>query len=1068
MYSWPCRKKVSCLPLLGRPHDPVVTTYALERTRQWSVKIGCVPSKRRLGSFHKPLINGRDQTRLSENEPSDPRASGSEGDSAGGVGPSLGAGIDWAKAQGGSFSNFVRRVSRSNTDENHDEGRSLLSAGDSGSREDSGFGRDEPSAESALPDAQGGLQQEALQGGSSASTDVKGGASSRASSSMGPPALSRTSFVKNPGLSNIQTPFSSCDALIDHPWPPLAPQQLESIAEVDMSARLSSSLPETPASDALRSQLRASYGVVESPLKRHTSGGARPFADDTAKDLSSSGVQRRPGTHTEGVEEAPEAAGNLLTSMRSSRSVPSLASADLTTPRNLIEVSAWLRQHQDHAPASSSKGLLGRVPSLKSKGESLTAKTSSSSLKRPTLSGRASGSSMKGPTLSGKAEPLSTRASSVPSVVSSRGAHHSTNSSGGWDSLEEGTYEDSGEGAHRPGPNPLLKHRLGHVCLPVIDTQIMLVDSIKGCTFVNQYVVVKTLGQGAYGKVKLCLNSEDHNLYALKLVSKGDPRRRPRLTRRVQSEHIYNVSAVATGADAESDAAKEIYLLRSLCHPNIVRLIEVIDDARSTKILLVMEYVEGGPVVSTSGSQRRHLSEAIARKFFRDALQGVDYMHSMGVTHGDIKPDNLLLGADGRVRLCDFGSAQQCGSQDVMIRTVGTPAFFSPEMCDGRPYSARSADVWALGISLYIFVFGALPFQSDAIMRMYDEIRLAPLRFPRGREVSPLLAELLARMLAKDPAERMTLPQIMSHPWITHNGTAPLACLQNSSMPNAVPDQHDSLEALVAVLSPLFEERCYKGGAYLAREGQAADSLIYIEEGEADICFSMRQRPDEDLLDDEEESSEDEAQMEALQPAIAPSPHAKKGAMLASMSVPHLPTHLARGSLIADTTENYARDQEALLEMGGVQSKYIQKRCAHVRHHGLLHTMLQAAQLAAQSVTTARASSAERIVTTTRGPGQFIGEASLFEGGHGDATWKTSVRAKGKVKALLLMRSHLRHLLKQRPEAEAAVRAAMAQRKGELLKLETLERIASLLTELQQDAVMAEACSEADEGCPIR
>ena len=66
-------------------------------------------------------------------------------------------------------------------------------------------------------------------------------------------------------------------------------------------------------------------------------------------------------------------------------------------------------------------------------------------------------------------------------------------------------------------------------------------------------------------------------------------------------------------------------------------------------------------------------------------------------------------------------------------------------------------------------------------------------------------------------------------------------------------DSDNSLEALVAVLSPLFEERCYKGGAYLAREGQAADSLIYIEEGEADICFSMRQRADEDLLDDEEE-----------------------------------------------------------------------------------------------------------------------------------------------------------------------------------------------------------------------
>ena len=137
-------------------------------------------------------------------------------------------------------------------------------------------------------------------------------------------------------------------------------------------------------------------------------------------------MQRRPGTHTEGGEEAPEAAGSLLQSMRSSRSVPSLAAADLTTPRNLIEVSAWLRQHQD-APASAGRGLLGRVPSLKGKGESLTAKASSSSLKRPTLSGRASGSSMKGPTLSGKGESLSTRASSVPSVASSKGAHHSIN-----------------------------------------------------------------------------------------------------------------------------------------------------------------------------------------------------------------------------------------------------------------------------------------------------------------------------------------------------------------------------------------------------------------------------------------------------------------------------------------------------------------------------------------------------------------------------------------------------------------------------------------------------------------
>ncbi len=87
--------------------------------------------------------------------------------------------------------------------------------------------------------------------------------------------------------------------------------------------------------------------------------------------------------------------------------------------------------------------------------------------------------------------------------------------------------------------------------------------------------------------------------------------------------------------------------------------------------------------------------------------QGVDYLHSVGVAHGDIKPDNLLLGADGRVRICDFGSAQLASPGECVLRTVGTPAFFTPEMCRGGPFSARAADLWALGVCLYIFVFGA-------------------------------------------------------------------------------------------------------------------------------------------------------------------------------------------------------------------------------------------------------------------------------------------------------------------------------------------------------------------------
>lgn len=94
-------------------------------------------------------------------------------------------------------------------------------------------------------------------------------------------------------------------------------------------------------------------------------------------------------------------------------------------------------------------------------------------------------------------------------------------------------------------------------------------------------------------------------------------------------------------------------------------------------------------------------------------VQGLDYLHANQLAHGDLKPDNLLLGADGRVKIADFGSSQLTRCCDLVNRTAGTPAFMAPEMCSGQPYHARMADVWALGVCLYMFLFGeCLPHHS--------------------------------------------------------------------------------------------------------------------------------------------------------------------------------------------------------------------------------------------------------------------------------------------------------------------------------------------------------------------
>lgn len=149
---------------------------------------------------------------------------------------------------------------------------------------------------------------------------------------------------------------------------------------------------------------------------------------------------------------------------------------------------------------------------------------------------------------------------------------------------------------------------------------------------------------------------------------------------------------------------------------------QVIDDPETDKLYLVLEFLEQGPVMEEDGPA---LPEADARAILLQVCAGLAHLHAEGVIHGDLKPGNLLRGADGGVRIIDFGSASvPAGGVDEMItRSPGTPAFTAPECCVGEPYNGRRSDVWALGATLFMLLAGAPPFPGHNLLDTYENIQ---------------------------------------------------------------------------------------------------------------------------------------------------------------------------------------------------------------------------------------------------------------------------------------------------------------------------------------------------------
>ncbi|KAK5887992.1 hypothetical protein CesoFtcFv8_016538 [Champsocephalus esox] len=333
---------------------------------------------------------------------------------------------------------------------------------------------------------------------------------------------------------------------------------------------------------------------------------------------------------------------------------------------------------------------------------------------------------------------------------------------------ERGTYMSSGGGYTHISPRVARR--------PCVESKRVSISDAQDCIQLNQYKLKSEIGKGSYGVVKLAYNEDDDKHYAMKLVSKkklikqcGFPRRPPpRGPKAAQGEQPKILGPLER-------VYQEIAILKKLDHVNIVKLVEVLDDPAEDNLHMVFELMPKGPVMEVPSDTP--LSEEQARLYFRDVILGMEYLHYQKIVHRDIKPSNLLLGDDGHVKIADFGVSNQFEGNDALLSsTAGTPAFMAPEtLSDARKsFSGKALDVWAMGVTLYCFVFGKCPFIDEYILALHNKIRTKLVDFQETPNISEELRTLILRMLDKNPDTRITIPEIKLDQWVTQGGTDPL------------------------------------------------------------------------------------------------------------------------------------------------------------------------------------------------------------------------------------------------------------------------------------------------------
>ncbi|KAG6896392.1 hypothetical protein C0992_008601 [Termitomyces sp. T32_za158] len=270
---------------------------------------------------------------------------------------------------------------------------------------------------------------------------------------------------------------------------------------------------------------------------------------------------------------------------------------------------------------------------------------------------------------------------------------------------------------------------------------------------IGPWILGECVGKGASGRVKIARHRLTGQLAAVKILPIAP---------------LVNSRASLATQQAKSDKQRlgidrEITMMKLMNHPSIMRIYDVYEGEK--ELFLVLEYVEGGELFDFLVNRGR-LPPAEALAYFKQIIYGLNYAHTFSIIHRDLKPENILIASISPplIKIADWGMAAFAHPSLQLDTSCGSPHYASPEIVNGQSYKGNATDIWSCGVILYALLTGRLPFDDKNVRVLLGKVKSGKYDMPTW--IDPLAKDLLEKMLVVDVEKRITMRDILVHPWL--------------------------------------------------------------------------------------------------------------------------------------------------------------------------------------------------------------------------------------------------------------------------------------------------------------